>query len=79
MPRTDEPARIIIKTSTGAELPPVLTVRHATALLGVHENTVMKGCRNGQLPTLRRHNDNAPWKIITMRLLTEHLGIDASA
>jgi hypothetical protein len=69
----------MIKTSTGAELPPVLSVRQTAELLGVAENAVMKWCRNGQLPTLRRHNDRAPWKIINMRLLTEHLGIDASA
>lgn len=60
----------------GAELclPPTLSTKEAATILDQSISTIERYAAAGILPTLARRGTGAPWRIITTRLLMEHLG-----
>jgi len=55
-------------------LPPTLSTREVAELLNQSVSTVERYAADGLFPTLVRRGTGAPWRIITARLLTDHLG-----
>jgi hypothetical protein len=58
----------------GVSLPPTLSTREVAELLNQSVSTVERYAADGLFPTLVRRGTGAPWRIITARLLIEHLG-----
>jgi hypothetical protein len=73
---TNEREPSVVSDSTVAldRLPPTLSTREAAAILGRSVATIERYAADGILPTLRRRGTGAPWRIVTVRLLVEHLG-----
>lgn len=66
---------IVPHPTTGEALPPFLTAREASHLLGWDEERVANACRRGELPALPQAQRGVAWAIPTMQLL-RLLGFD---
>jgi hypothetical protein len=62
------------ETAPSELLAPTLSTREAAQILSQSIATIERYAAEGLLPTLTRRGSGAPWRIITVRLLSEHLG-----
>ncbi|HVB01037.1 MAG TPA: hypothetical protein VNE42_07220 [Acidimicrobiales bacterium] len=70
----DNPAGVNGELGAVHSLPPTLSTTETATILNQSISTIERYAAAGILPTLARRGTGAPWRIITTRLLVEHLG-----